>query len=241
MDDHSPHEVTESEESEGRQESEPDDTQEQPNKKRRRNSSEPEDVKSKAKKTKKEAVSKRPRGRPRKNPEVTRKDKKARNLKKSEKEFSVVAYVEVAVPHKLHAGKTHKGDKMVPQAPRRCGPFSMFRRTKWTNFLENIAAVTGIDKENLLLPGMTWRMQGKKERDGLPLQSRDAFKAMRDILKNKTQLGKEQPVLIVHHPITTTGTSRGRQTDSDIEGSHSTAQETTRWSEKVTLNLCCCL
>ena len=72
-------------------------------------------------------------------------------------------------PPKLHAEKTHRGDKMVPQAPRRCGPFSMFRRTKWSSFLEKIAAATGIDKENLLLPGMTWRMQGKKEQDGLPL------------------------------------------------------------------------
>lgn len=189
-----------------------------------------EDVESKAKKSKKEeAAPKRPRGRPRKNTEVTS-NLKAR--KSREKEFSVVVYVEVAVPPKLHAGKTHKGDKMVLQAPRRCGPFSMFRKTKWSNFLENIAAVTGIDKENLLLPGVTWRMQGKKEQDGLPLQSRDAFKAMRDILKHKAR--KEQPVLLVHHPI---ATQPGGEKQSNIEGS--TALETTRWSEKV--NICCYL
>ena len=235
MDNHGPLEVAESEENEGEQEtqSEPNDTPEQPNKnlKRRRDSS--KDVKSKPKKPKKEeAAPKRPRGRPR-NPE---KDEKVG--KKGEKEFSVVVYVEVAVAPKLHAGKTHKGDKMVPQAPQRCGPFSMFRKTKWSKFLENIAAVSGIDQENLLLPGMTWRMQGKKEQDGLPLQSRDAFKAMRDILKNKSR--KEQPVLLVHHPIVT---GRGRLTDIEdgeaCDRSTAASAEITRWSEKV--NICCCL
>jgi hypothetical protein len=230
-------------EARGEQKSESSDNQELPvptgNRKRRRNSSNLEDVESKAKKSKNdEAAPKRPRGRPRKNPEVTGKDENAQKTRKShgEKEFSVVVYVEVAVPPKLHAGKTHKGDKMVPQSPQRCGPFSMFRRTKWSNFLENVAGVTGIDKENLLLPGMTWRMQGKKEQDGLPLQSRDAFKAMRDILKNKTR--KEQPVVFIHHPIPT---GRGRQTKIQVEGESncSTASEATRWSEKV--NICCYL
>ena len=196
------------------------------NLKRRRDyeSSKDHDVESKAKKSKREeTVPNRPRGRPKKNPEVTSKAEKDR-----EKEFSVVVYVEVAVPPKLHAGKTHKGDKMVPQAPTRCGPFSMFRRTKWSNFLENIAAVTDIDKENLLLPGMTWRMQGKKEQDGLPLQSKDAFKAMRNILKSKAR--KEQPVLLVHHPLVP-ATGREKEFNNELE--------TTRWSEKV--NICCCL
>ena len=196
---------------------------EQPNTNlKRRHDDEPsKDVESKAKKSKKEETSSnRPRGRPRKNPEVTSKDEK----NDCEKEFSVVVYVEVAVPPKLHAGKTHKGDKMVPQAPQRCGPFSMFRRTKWTTFLENVAAVTDIDKENLLLPGMTWRMQGKREQDGLPLQSKEAFKAMRDILKSKAR--KEQPVLLVHHPLVP-ATLAGREKDTNNE------LETTRWSEKV--------
>ena len=176
-----------------------------------------------AKKSKKEEPApKRPRNRPRKNLEVMSK------AKKSEKEFSVVVYVEVAVPPKLQAGKTHKGDKMIPQAPKRCGPFSMFRRTKWSNFLDNIVAVTCIDKENLLLPGLTWRMQGKKEQDGLPLQSRDAFKAMRNILKHKAQ--KEQLVLLVHHPIAT-----GGEKGTNVEGLTAQALETTRWSEKVTV------
>ena len=189
------------------------------------------EVESKAKKPKKEETApKRPRGRPRKNAEAMSKDEKAE--KKCEKEFSVVVYVEVAVPPKLHAGKTHRGDKMVPQAPRRCGPFSMFRRTKWSSFLDNITAVTSIDKENLLLPGMTWRMQGKKELDGLPLQSRDAFKAMRDILKNKAR--KEQPVLLVYHPIPT---GPGGEKQANIDSL--TATETSRWTEKV--NICCCL
>jgi len=140
----------------------PDDTQKQRNTnlKRRggRDHESSKDIESKEKKLRmEEAAHKCPRSRPRK----TSTDKKAekRAEKRAEKEFSVVVYVEVAVPPtKLHAGKTHKGDKMVLQAPRRCGPFSMFRRTKWSSFLKNIAAVTGIDKENLLLPGMTWRM-----------------------------------------------------------------------------------
>jgi hypothetical protein len=237
---------SESEPDKLRDDSHRDDTHEQPratgtgSTKRLREYSDSEDVECKAKKLKKEEPApKRPRGRPRKTSDVTRKDrdekaglagKKAENLK----EFSVVVYVEVAAPPKLHAGKTHRGDKMVPQAPQRCGPFSMFRKTKWSIFLENIAAVTGIDKENLLLPGMTWRMQGKKEQDGLPLQSRDAFKAMRGILKNKTR--KESPVLLVHHPIVTAG--KGGQTD--VEGGHGHGEgnhpETTRWSEKV--NIC---
>ena len=104
---------------------EPDNTQEQSgdaqeqsntNLKRCRDyeSSEDVHVESKAKKSKKEeAAPKRPRGRPRNNPEVTSNDKKAE--KKRKKEFSVVVYVEVAVPPKLHAGKTHKGDKMVKE------------------------------------------------------------------------------------------------------------------------------
>ena len=207
-----------------------DDNQEKPKTslKRRRDyeSSESKDVERKEKKSKKEAAPQcqRPRGRPRKE------DTSTKAGKKHEKEFSMVVYVEVAVPPKLHAGKTHKGDKMVPQAPRRCGPFSMFQKMKWSNFLENISSVTRIDKENLLLPGMTWRMQGKKEQDGLPLQSRDAFKAMRNILKNKAQ--KEQPILLIHHPIATGGE---KQTNNEA----STALETTRWSEKV--KICCCL
>jgi hypothetical protein len=211
------------------------------NTKRLRDSSDSEDGECKpdAKKSKKEEPApKRPRGRPRKNSEVTRKDEKAG--KKVEKEFSVVVYVEVAVPPKLHAGKTHRGDKMVPQAPQRCGPFSMFRKTKWSIFLENVAAVTSIDKENLLLPGMTWRMQGKKEQDGLPLQSRDAFKAMRDILKNKTR--KESPVLLVHHPIVTAG--KGEQTDVEGASGHGGEGDrpgTTRWSEKVNTGICCAI
>ena len=213
---------------------ESDDTQEQPHTNLKRchdhESSKDSDVESKTKKSKKgEVTPKWPRSRPRMNSEVMSKDEKAQTQKKHEKEFSVVVYVKVAVPPKLHAGKTHKGDKMVPQAPWRCGPFSMFQRSKWSNFLENIVAVTSIDKENLL-PSMTWRMQGKKEQDGLPLQSRDAFKAMHDIFKNKAR--KEHPVLLVHHPITT---SRGNQTDIETL----TAPETTRWSEKV--NICCCL
>ena len=145
-----------------------------------------------------------------------------------------MAYVEVALPPKLQAGKTHKGDKMVPQAPRRCGPFSMYRRTKWSNFLENIATVTGIDKENLLLPGMTWRMQGKKEQDGLPLQSRDAFKAMRDILKNKAR--KESPVLLVHHLIITRcneGETNAQAAASEGNCSVTASETSGRWSEKV--------
>ena len=215
----------------------PDDTQKQPNmnlKRHRDHDSDHESsehVESNAKKSKMEkAEPKRPRGRPRK----TSKDKKEE--KRHEKEFSVVVYVEVAVPPKLHAGKTHKGDKMVPQAPRMCGPFSMFRRTKWSSFLENVVAVTRIDEENLLLPGMTWRMQGKRELDALPLQSRDAFKAMRNILKDKARKLKEKPVLLVHHPIVTGGE---KQTNHNNGGS--TAQEITtgRWSEKVKFAAVC--
>ncbi len=71
-------------------------------------------------------------------------------------------YVHVAIPPILQRGKTHKGDKLMPQEPTTKGPFTLTCSTNWQDFLDSITDVTGIEKENLQLDGMSWSFQKQK-------------------------------------------------------------------------------
>jgi hypothetical protein len=155
-----------------------------------------------------EPVKKRSRGRPRKSHEEKR-------------PFSALIYIQVGSPPVLQRGKTHKGDKLVPQKPITKGPFTLTRDMKWSDFLDGISDATQIEKENLQVDGISWAFQ--RQKDCLPLTNKDAFKAMRRMVKER----KGTNIIMVNHPIPRTATTRP-QPDS-----HRAQEDNSHWDQKV--------
>ena len=92
-------------------------------------------------------------------------------------QFTVSVYVEVAKPPVLKKGKTSKGNKYVKQPSTAEGPFIMLQKMKWEDFLDQVAHLAEIDKENIdaTITSMTWSFQ-KKNR--LPLTGVSSFNTM---------------------------------------------------------------
>jgi hypothetical protein len=132
-------------------------------------------------------IAKRPRGRP-------RKDKENR----PPKGFDVSAVVEVARPPLHVRGKTIKGHKWVKQEPMRLGPFRFNERTGWTNFLQQVHKTAYISEDQMVLNGMTWRMN-KSANSALPLTDSGGYwTMMQQILSLRDSLSV---ILIIGHPI----------------------------------------
>jgi len=172
---------------------------------------------------KSDVLPKRPRGRPRK----IRDDTEAKRL------LTALVFVQVAVPPILQRGRTHKGDKMVAQKPQTKGPFTLTHSLKWPNFLTNVAEVTGIDKENIHVDGMSWGFQ--KQKDSLPLTNKDAFKAMRRMIKERKS--DNTTIIMVNHSIPRN--AKGSITTSTGDGDgfrflqNRMEDDNSRWGQKV--------
>jgi hypothetical protein len=86
-------------------------------------------------------------------------------------------YVETAQDPVLTRGRTHKGDKFVKQPPMTEGPFHLSSKTMWAGFMEDIAKVAKITKEDLggIISEMKWGFQKKAT---LPLTDIIGFQTM---------------------------------------------------------------
>ena len=74
-------------------------------------------------------------------------------------------------------GRTHKGYKFVKQPPVTDGPFHLSSKTAWAGFMEDVAKVAKIPKENLgaVISEMKWSFQKKAT---LPLTDVTGFQTM---------------------------------------------------------------
>lgn len=166
-----------------------------------------------------------PRGRP----------PKAANVAQHQQIWKALVYVSVMVAPKYRAGKTSKGDKMIPQPSHVKGPFTMTRQTHWNTFLEEISGVTAVDKENLQVDAMTWGFQ--KQKDHLPLTSIEAFMGMWSVIK--TQKDMSSLVVFVYYPIPRSSRRQQRAIDSDDEiQQRERVDDDTHYGRKVRWRLC---
>ena len=145
-------------------------------------------------------VEKRPRGRP-PNPAPA-------NIQ--QQLWKALVFVSVTVAPKHQAGKTSRGDKLVPQPPLVRGPFTLTHQMEWKVFMDEVGNTIAVDKENLQVDAMSWGFQ--RQKDHLPLTSIEAFSAMRSVIK--TQKGMSSLVLFVYHPILR---SSGRQKQKNLD------------------------
>ena len=169
-----------------------------------------------------EPVLKRGRGRPRK-ADAIKGDKRMQLL-------SAVVYLAIAVAPIWKRGKTHRGDKLVQQKPLTKGPFTLTRSMKWNSFLGDIASTAGTSVENLQIDGMSWAFQ--KQKDQLPLTNKEAFRAMRKMVKS--QKDPSSIVIMVHHPALRVPRPQIEyEADSVLQDRGSTENSNTHWGEKV--------
>ncbi|KAG6834965.1 hypothetical protein H0H93_006043, partial [Arthromyces matolae] len=121
--------------------------------------------------------------------------------------FSVAVYVEIAVLPVMQKGKTQRGNKMVKQDPKTCGPFTLTHATKWKPFLKDITNAANIDKENLPVDAMAWSM-GQK-RSTLPLTNKVGFEAMKQQIKAAKDPNSAH-IIVSLPPISTRSTKKAK-------------------------------
>ena len=96
--------------------------------------------------------------------------------------FSISFYVEVPTQPILTRGKTAKGNKLVPQEPRKFGPRSIHQGTTWDSLKDAVATILQVSQDRLDFPSMTWRWSPGKS-VALPLTDQDGFHAMVEQIK----------------------------------------------------------
>ena len=106
-------------------------------------------------------------------------------------------YVETAQDPVLMRGRTHKGDKFVKQPPVTEGPFHLSSKTTWAGFMEDIAKVAKITKEDLggIISEMKWGFQKKAT---LPLTDIIGFQTMLQQVRGLKD--PESAIIIVRLP-----------------------------------------
>jgi hypothetical protein len=71
-------------------------------------------------------------------------------------------YVKINTPPKFEWGKTHKGNKLKSQRPRKEGLFTLTWQFNWRKFLEKVTEAIEEEQENLLIDEMAWAFSGRK-------------------------------------------------------------------------------
>ena len=156
--------------------------------------------------------------------------------------FDASVFVSIEQPPEMVQGKTHRSDKLVAKKPHVEGPFMLTKSMRWTQFLDEVAECTDIDKENIHLDGMTWAFQRQKE--PLPLSTEQGFKTMREQVRAK---GDSATVVFVYHPISKKAGRRlrdhsGLGKDPDVGEdnmvgfggmNHRLGEDDSRWGKKV--------
>ncbi|PPQ96952.1 hypothetical protein CVT26_005974 [Gymnopilus dilepis] len=165
------------------------------------------------------------RGRPRKTKEDT-------NVITSSHSFSASVFVSIEQPPTMVRGRTHRGDKLVPQKARVEGPFTLTRSMKYEQFIDEIASWMQIDKENLRHDAMTWAFQ--KQKEPLPITNKEGFKIMREQVKSK---GSSGTVIFIYHPICSKKPPRRAEApssrDEDDNRDADRVEDGSRWDKKA--------
>ena len=129
-------------------------------------------------------------------------------------EFLVPVNVETAQDPVLTRGRTHKGDKFVKQPPVTEGPFHLSSKTTWAGFMEDIAKVAKITKEDLggIISEMKWGFQKKAT---LPLTDIIGFQTMLQQVRGLKD--PESAIIIVRLPASV---GRHQRKAHEVVGNH---------------------
>ena len=139
--------------------------------------------------------------------------------------FNVPVYVEIAVPPKLKAGKTYKGNRMEKQEPRMEGPFTLTSTMTWGAFLTEISTTVDEDIENLVMGDMKWGIQRKTR---YPLVNRAGYIAMHKQIAS--QKDPSSLIIMIYLPMPRVPKRRGQGQD---EVKDDTEEDNSRWGQKV--------
>jgi hypothetical protein len=133
---------------------------------------------------------KKKRGRPQKAVTEDNTEKKRR--------FRVSVFVEVQKELLLVKGRTHRGNKYVPQEPWMMGPGALTHKVKWAGFLDLVAELSQAQKENISISGMAWWWNKGSSKATLPLTNEEGYQTMLQQIK-ASKMG-DAGVIVVSMP-----------------------------------------